>query len=63
MLRNCLSLIQLSSVNPLRQNVKTLFVSATNDAARKGTREKARQKKVKVEIKKVGFVPHNHRKK
>ena len=63
MLRGSLSLIQLSSSNILRQNVRALFVSATNEAARKGTREKARQKKVKVEIKKVGFIPHNLRKK
>ncbi|XP_023939603.2 50S ribosomal protein L1 [Bicyclus anynana] len=30
-------------------------------AARKGTRAKARAKKVKVEITKVGFIPHNQR--
>jgi large subunit ribosomal protein L1 len=28
-----------------------------NYAARKGTREKARKKKVKVEVKKVGYIP------
>jgi large subunit ribosomal protein L1 len=55
--------LQFSQANQLRQNVRLLFVSATNDAARKGTREKARKKKVKVEIKKVGFIPHNLRKK
>lgn len=32
-----------------------------NYAARKGTREKARKKKVKVEEKKIGFIPHNQR--
>lgn len=63
MLRNTVSLIKLSSVNQLQQNVRTLFISATSEAARKGTREKARQKKVKVEIKKIGFIPHNQRKK
>ena len=34
-----------------------------NYAARKGTREKARKKKVKVEVKKLEFIPHNLRKK
>ncbi|RLU15021.1 hypothetical protein DMN91_012908 [Ooceraea biroi] len=33
-----------------------------NYAARKGTREKAKKKKVKVVIEKVGFIPHNLRK-
>ncbi|KAJ9581903.1 hypothetical protein L9F63_003762 [Diploptera punctata] len=32
-----------------------------NYAARKGTREKARKKKVKAEIKKIEFIPHNLR--
>nr|CAD7403873.1 unnamed protein product [Timema poppensis] len=32
-------------------------------AARKGTREKIRKKKVKVEVKKVEFIPHNLRNK
>lgn len=43
--------------------MRTLFVGSASEAARKGTREKARAKKVKVEIKKVGFIPHNQRKK
>lgn len=47
---------------PLRQSVQFLHVTQVNPAARKGTREKARKKKVKVEIKKVGFIPHNERK-
>lgn len=47
----------------LRQSFQLLHVSAVNPAARKGTREKARKKKVKVEIKKVGFIPHDQRKK
>lgn len=55
------NIFQFSQANQLRQNVRPLFVSATNEAARKGTREKARKKKVKVEIKKVGFIPHNMR--
>ena len=37
------------------------FLQARNYAARKGTREKARKKKVKVEVKKVAFIPHNQR--
>lgn len=37
------------------------FLQARNYAARKGTREKARKKKVKVVIEKVGFIPHNKR--
>ena len=46
----------------------TTFLPVVNDqarnyAARKGTREKAKKKKVKVEIKKVGFIPHNLREK
>lgn len=30
-------------------------------AARKGTRERKKKAKVKVEIEKVGFIPHNQR--
>ncbi|XP_075148329.1 mitochondrial ribosomal protein L1 [Haematobia irritans] len=41
--------------------VRTLNTTAVCEAARKGTREKARKKKVKVEVKKVGFIPHNER--
>ncbi|XP_012541479.1 39S ribosomal protein L1, mitochondrial [Monomorium pharaonis] len=37
------------------------FLQARNYAARKGTREKARKKKVKVVVQKVGFIPHNQR--
>lgn len=48
---------------PLRQSLQFLHVTQVNLAARKGTREKARKKKVKVEIKKVGFIPENLRKK
>lgn len=42
-------------------NIRQLHITATCEAARKGTREKARKKKVKVEVKKVGFIPHNLR--
>lgn len=56
-------ILQFSPTNQIRQNVRPLFISAINEAARKGTREKARKKKVKVEIKKIAFVPHNLRKK
>lgn len=42
-------------------SVRLLHLSAVTDAARKGTREKARKKKVKVEVQKVGFIPHNLR--
>lgn len=38
-----------------------LHTTGRTEAARKGTREKARKKKVKVEVKKVGFIPHNQR--
>ncbi|KAK4881077.1 hypothetical protein RN001_004396 [Aquatica leii] len=34
-----------------------------NYAARKGTRERKAKKKVKVEVEKVGFIPHNQRNK
>lgn len=61
MLRFCK--LTFSCSNQFQQQTRTLFVSAQNEAARKGTREKARQKKVKVEVKKVAFVPHNQRRK
>ena len=51
--------LRTSHTNNLRQ----IHLTAISDAARKGTREKARKKKVKVEIKKVGFIPHNLRNK
>ncbi|ALC46210.1 mRpL1, partial [Drosophila busckii] len=41
--------------------LRCLHLTAVTEAARKGTREKARKKKVKVEVKKVGFIPHNQR--
>ncbi|XP_041989016.1 50S ribosomal protein L1 [Aricia agestis] len=41
--------------------IKSIHTGAVCYAARKGTRAKARAKKVKVEITKVGFIPHNQR--
>lgn len=43
------------------ETLRKIHTSSVCDAARKGTREKARKKKVKVEVKKVGFIPHNQR--
>ncbi|KAG7190964.1 hypothetical protein KM043_007015 [Ampulex compressa] len=37
------------------------FIQVRNYAARKGTREKARKKKVKVVVEKLGFIPHKER--
>jgi len=51
------------TLTPLRQSMRSMHITAVNLKARKGTREKARKKKVKVEILKVGFIPHNLRKK
>lgn len=39
----------------------SIHTAVVDNAARKGTREKARKKKVKVEVKKLEFVPHNQR--
>lgn len=50
----------LAAVKP-SHSCRTISTSVINPAARKGTREKARAKKVKVEIKKIGFIPHNQR--
>lgn len=52
---NCLKL--RSSPLP----VSSIHTAVVDNAARKGTREKARKKKVKVEVKKIGFIPHNQR--
>lgn len=43
------------------ETMRKVHTTAVYEAARKGTREKARKKKVKVEVKKVGFIPHNQR--
>ncbi|XP_013164080.1 PREDICTED: 50S ribosomal protein L1 [Papilio xuthus] len=53
----------LSIYGPNTANLRTIHTSTLFYAARKGTRAKARAKKVKVEITKVGFIPHNQRKK
>lgn len=45
----------------LRYSQSCCSLQVRNYAARKGTREKAKKKKVKVEVKKVGFIPHNLR--
>uniref|UniRef100_A0A1A9WY60 Large ribosomal subunit protein uL1m n=1 Tax=Glossina brevipalpis TaxID=37001 RepID=A0A1A9WY60_9MUSC len=44
-----------------KEILRSMHTTALCEAARKGTREKARKKKVKVEVKKVGFIPHNQR--
>ncbi|XP_045767742.1 50S ribosomal protein L1-like [Maniola jurtina] len=41
--------------------IRSINTGSVYYAARKGTRAKARAKKVKVEITKVGFIPHNQR--
>ncbi|XP_039750480.1 50S ribosomal protein L1 [Pararge aegeria] len=41
--------------------IRSINTGSVFYAARKGTRAKARAKKVKVEITKVGFIPHNQR--
>ncbi|XP_044729005.1 50S ribosomal protein L1 [Chrysoperla carnea] len=52
----------LSSLNTaFKFNQQTNIIISRTYAARKGTREKARKKKVKVEVKKIGFIPHNQR--
>lgn len=42
-------------------NLRSIHTAAVYYAARKGTRAKARAKKVKVEVTKIGFIPHNER--
>ncbi|KAH8416685.1 hypothetical protein KR222_007071 [Zaprionus bogoriensis] len=60
-----LSLLSTMRALAVRQQtgeaLRCLHLTAVADAARKGTREKARKKKVKVEVKKLGFIPHNQR--
>lgn len=59
---SCMSSFRQFVIRPLViQPVQLLHTTPVNDAARKGTREKARKKKVKVEIQKIGFIPHNQR--
>lgn len=59
MLRNVLNTVARARVNYLA--VASIHTTVVDSAARKGTREKARKKKVKVEVKKLEFVPHNQR--
>lgn len=59
MLRNVLTTVVRSKLNYLP--CAAINTTAIDNAARKGTREKARKKKVKVEVKKLEFVPHNQR--
>lgn len=40
---------------------RSIHTAAVYYAARKGTRAKARAKKIKIEVTKVGFIPHNER--
>lgn len=42
-------------------SIRLISTSCVNPAARKGYREKARKAKVKTEVVKVGFIPHNQR--
>lgn len=59
MLRNVLSTVVRAKLNYLP--CAAIHTTVVDSAARKGTREKARKKKVKVEVKKLEFVPHNQR--
>lgn len=51
----------LCGLSARSNNLLVNVFQVRNYAARKGTREKARKKKVKVEEKKIGFIPHNQR--
>lgn len=44
-------------------NIRMLQISAVDNAARKGTREKARKAKVKKVVEKIGFIRHDMRNK
>lgn len=50
----------VQAFNPI-YSARLISTSCANPAARKGYREKAKKAKVKVEVKKVGFIPHNLR--
>ncbi|XP_063704860.1 large ribosomal subunit protein uL1 [Culicoides brevitarsis] len=50
----------ISQIKPV-QSCRVISTTVVNPASRKGTREKARLKKVKKEVVKVGFIPHNQR--
>ncbi|CAH1399151.1 unnamed protein product [Nezara viridula] len=56
---NCF--LRLNCVKNISSVLSNNSILVCHYAARKGTREKMRRKKVKVEIKKVGFIPHNLR--
>ncbi|XP_046967159.1 50S ribosomal protein L1 [Vanessa cardui] len=51
----------LSLHKPNVTTLRSINTAPVYYAARKGTRAKARAKKVKVEITKIGFIPHNQR--
>ncbi|XP_045496563.1 50S ribosomal protein L1 [Colias croceus] len=51
----------LSLYKSIATTTRSINTGIVYYAARKGTRAKARAKKVKVEITKVGFIPHNQR--
>ncbi|KAI5644500.1 ribosomal protein l1p/L10e family domain-containing protein [Phthorimaea operculella] len=51
----------LSAYKTNATSLRSIHTATTYYAARKGTRAKARAKKVKVEVTKVGFIPHNQR--
>uniref|UniRef100_A0A0A9VZT1 39S ribosomal protein L1, mitochondrial n=1 Tax=Lygus hesperus TaxID=30085 RepID=A0A0A9VZT1_LYGHE len=53
-----------SGISPLLAPATALsYIQSRGFAARRGTRAKMAKKKVKVEVKKVGFIPHNLREK
>ncbi|XP_014273714.1 large ribosomal subunit protein uL1m [Halyomorpha halys] len=56
---NCF--LRLNCVKNISSVLSNNYIQVCHYAARKGTREKMRKKKVKVEVKKVGFIPHNLR--
>ncbi len=59
---SCIGTLRQFVIRPLVIHpAQLLHTTPANAAARKGTREKARKKKVKVEIEKIGFIPHNQR--
>lgn len=59
MLRNVLNNVLRPKLN--FAPCSAIHTASVDRAARKGTREKARKKKIKVEVKKLEFVPHNQR--
>lgn len=56
---NCF--LRLNCVKNISSVLSNNSILVCHYAARKGTRERMRKKKVKVEVKKVGFIPHNLR--